>query len=413
MLGATSNPRCSLSRFNFLAILSVLLVVMGLFSTPVAAAGDGPEVTQLAPSCGGGSSDATFYGNNRRLALSAGGRTLAVYDPHSSGVQLMWKDAGATEWSKQTQGAVSDGQLLGADIPNDRTASVVVDSTGQTGWVVWAGYTFDMISEVRMRRLTDLDAAAGPSVGPEVSLRPGGRGNVRVDAVYHEGSVYVSWTERTGDSAYSLMAARLSDASDSPTLMDVAALWTGGAKVATGTLVSTEAGLRVAARTQKLRIYSHGSGASWTQGSGGASLNGKARPSAIALDSGGILVAAQSDPKNDVVKVYNFTNNGSGSPRVEMTTGTGYAEPTLAHAGGDNALVVMVQNDDTLVSRARLVGSWSAGDTVELSATDGDYAWPNALREPSNGRLQVLVDGQRCPKSAKQQEVLHLSRPLL
>jgi len=56
--------------------------------------------------------------------------------------------------------------------------------------------------------------------------------------------------------------------------------------------------------------------------------------------------------------------------------------------------------------------SWASGDTIELSVPDGDYAWPNALREPTNGRLQVLVDGKPCPTSAKQQEVLHLSRPL-
>ncbi len=390
----------------------LLIALVGIFSSPAAAADGELEETQLAPSCGGGSSDATFYGNNRRLALSAGGRTLAVYDPHGSGVQFMWKDAGASGWSKQTQGAVSDGQLLGEDIPNDRTASIVVDSAGQTAWVVWTGYTFDLISEVRMRRLTDLDNASGPTIGPEVVLRNGGMGNVRIDAVYHDANVYITWTERTATTTYKLMAARLSDLSESPTLTDVAVLWTGSAKVATATLVPTDSGLRVAARTGKLRIYSHGGGAMWTEGSGGASLNGKARPSAVALDSGAILVAAQSDPTNDVVKVWRFTNSGSGAPELEMTTGAGYAEPTLVSTGVEDALVVMVASDDTLVSRARTMDSWASGDTIELSVPDGDYAWPNALREPTNGRLQVLVDGKRCPKSAKQQAVLHLSRPL-
>jgi len=223
----------------------LLIALVGVLSSPAAAAVGELEVTQVAPSCKGGSSGSTTYGNNRRLALSLAGRTLAVYDPHGSGVQFKWKDADASGWSKQTQGAVSDGQLLGEDIPNDRTASIVVDSAGQTAWVVWTGYTFDMISEVRMRRVTDLDNASGPTIGREVVLRDGGMGNVRIDAVYHDANVYITWTERTATTTYKLMAARLSDLSESPTLTDVAVLWTGSAKVATATLVPTDSGLRV------------------------------------------------------------------------------------------------------------------------------------------------------------------------
>lgn len=401
-------------RFRRGVILTALLVVLvAAISVPVTASDDTSEVTRLAPNCGGGSSDATFYPNNRRLALSTAGRTLAVYDPHGSGVQLMWKDEGATEWSNQTRGTVTDGQLLGSDIANDRPASIVVDPAGQTGWVVWAGHTFNKISDVRMRRLTDLDHSGGPSIGPEVVLRSGGMGNVRVDAVYHGGGVWVTWTERTATSTHKVMAARLSDSSDSPTLADIGVLWTGSSNVATATLVSTNLGLRVAARTARLRIYSHAGGTNWTEGSRNVALNGKARPSAIALDSGEILVAAQSDPSKDIVKVWRFTNSGNSTPQLEMTTVIGYAEPTLVRTGADDALVVMVNNGDTLVSRARTAGSWSGSDRIELTAADGgDYAWPNALREPTNGRLQVLVDGRACPKSAQKQEVLHLGRPL-
>ena len=389
----------------------LLAVTVGLLPSPVAAANG--ELTRLAPTCGGGASDATFYGNNRRLAMSAGGRQLAVYDPHGSGVQLAWKDPGTSIWRRQTQGAVSNGQLLGPDIANDRPASIVVDPAGTSGWVVWGGYTFRKISEVRMRRLTNLDAASGPSVGPEVTLRPGGLGNVRVDAVYHDGSVYVAWTERTAGTTYQLMAGRLSDTSATPTLTNVATLWTGSPAAATGTLVSTGGGLRVAARTKKLRIYSHLSGATWMEGSAEAKLSGKARPSAVALASGAILVAVQSDPSNDVVKVFRFNNDGSGSPIAEVQSSFGYEEPTLVHTGGENALMVMVRNSDTLVSRARTGGTWGGGDTTELTLADsGNYAWPNALRNPTNGRLELLVSGANCASSNKQREVLHLSRPL-
>ena len=392
--------------------IALLALAVSLLPSPVTAANG--ELTQLAGRCGGGSSDATFAGNNRRLAVSSEGRLLAVHDPHGSGVQLSWKDEGSTTWSRQTQGQVLDGQLLGADIGNDRPASIVVDPAGTTAWVVWAGYNFELISEVRMRQLTDLDGEFGPTVGPEVTLRESGMGNARVDAVYHDGEVYVSWTERTAAKTYKLMAARLSDASPSPSLTDVAALWSGSAKIATGTLVSTAAGLRVAARTNKLRIYVHLSEASWAQRSGVASLNGKARPAAVALDSGEILVAAQTDFNSDVVKVFRFANSGIGAPAVELQTGGGYEQPTLVYAGGENVLVVMVKGD-TMVSRARDESGWSSGDTLELDAADsGNYEWPNALRHPnpSNGRLELLVSGARCNKSAKQQEVLHFGRPL-
>ena len=390
-------------------VTALLAVAVSLLPLAVAAANG--ELTRVAPTCGGGSSDATFAGNNRRLAMSAGGRLLAVYDPHGSGVQLSWKDPG-TDWSRQTQGEVYDGQLLGPDIGNDRPASIVVDQAGTSAWVVWGGYNFQLISAVRMRRLTNLDSPGGPTVGPEVTLRPGGMGNARVDAVHHDGAVYVSWTERTAATTYRLMAARLSDHSETPSLTDEAVLWSGSDKDATGTLVPTSVGLRVAARTDKLRIYSHELEANWAEGSGTAELDAKARPSAVALDTGAILVAAQSEfGDRPGVKVFRFANDGSGAPEVEVqTSGAGYEQPTLVHAGGENALLVMV-NDDTLVSRTRIDGSWSSIDTTELTPQDsGNYEWPNALREPSDGRLELLVSGARCPESGKQQEVLHLRR---
>lgn len=408
------NLQRGLGRRRRSVLVALLAAAVGLFpATPVAAANG--ELTELAPNCKGGSSDPTFYSNNRRLALTAGHRTLAVFDPHGSGVQLKWRDAApGSEWKKETQGAVSDGQLLGTDTTNDRPASIVVDKTGETAWVVWAGHTFSMVSDVRMRRLTAIDAPGGPTVGPEIVLRPGGLGNVRVDAEYHQGDVFVTWTEKTPGAIYKLMAGRLSSpVTDTPFLTDVGTLWSGSASSATGTLVPTSEGLRVAARTQRLRIYLHNSGSSWTAGPAGVTLSGKARPAAIALESGSILVAAQSDfSTSPISKVFRFNNNGT-SPQTELTASGGYAQPTLVHTGGDNALVVMVKSADTLVSRGRTAGSWASGDTIELTASDaGNYAWPNALREPTDGQLRLLVDGKRCPTSAQQQQVLHYMRPL-
>ena len=404
-------------------ILTTLVTAALAVSAPVAIAAD-PDLSEVAPRCNGGSSNPTFYAGNRRMAVTAGGRVLAVYDPHGSGQQLKWRDAGSSSWSATTRGSVTDGQLLAAgDISNDRTASIVVgrDSLGaEHAWVVYAGYEFTKVSAVKMRRLSDLDNPLGPSVGPEVNLEPAGRGNVRVDMAFEDTSsgprAVLSWVRRTGDTQYQLLVAGLSSLdSDTPSLVGTTALYTGSTANTSGTLVPSAQGMRVVARTSRLRLFAHSSSApltSWTTGSATVRLALKAKPTAVALSSGDILAVAESDTSSHVVKAIRFSSSGS-TATTELTTTSGYANPAVVHTTGDNALLVMVnRNTNSVVSRARTSGSWGTDVTEIGPAAGGDYAWPNVLREPVGGYLRILVDGAKCGTSKQQNQVLAYSRLL-
>jgi hypothetical protein len=404
-------------------IVTALMGATVVTGSPAAIAAD-PDLSQVTTTCGG-SSNPTFYAGNRRTAVTAGGRVLVVYDPHGSGQQLKWRDAGSSTWNTNTRGSVTNGQLLAAgDILNDRTASIVVGRDGsgtERAWVVYAGYAFDKISAVKMRRLSDLDNPLGPSVGPEVNLEPANRGNVRVDMAFESTSngprAVVLWTRRTGDSQYQLVVAGLSSlGTDTPSLVSTTALYTGSSANANGSLVPSAQGMRVIARTTKLKLFTHSSTAaltSWSSGSASASLSRKAKPTGVALDSGNILAVAESDTSAHVVKAFRFSSSGS-SVSTELTTSSGYAQPGVAHTSGDAALLVMVnRNTNSVVSRARsTAGSWG-GDVTEIgSSGGGDYAWPNVMREPVGGFLRVLVDGAKCPSTSQSNQVLAYSRRL-
>lgn len=404
-------------------ILAALVAATLATSAPVAIAAD-PDLSEVAPRCSGGSSNPTFYAGNRRTAVTAGGRVLVVYDPHGSGQQLKWRNAGSSTWSATTRGSVTNGELLAAgDIANDRTASIVVgrDSLGaEHAWVVYAGYEYTKVSPLKMRRLSDLDNPLGPSVGPEVNLEPAGRGNVRVDMAFEDTPsgprAVLSWVRRIGDTQYQLVVAGLSSLdSDTPSLVQTTALYTGSSANTSGTLVPSAQGMRVVARTSKLKLFAHSPSAaltSWTTGSASVSLARKAKPTAVALSSGDILAVAESDTSAHVVKAIRFSSSGN-TAATELTTSSGYANPAVVHTTGDNALLVMVnRTTNSVVSRARTTGSWG-GDVTEIGpAAGGDYAWPNVLREPVGGYLRILVDGAKCATSNQQNQVLAYSRLL-
>jgi len=403
-------------------ILAALVTATLATSAPAASAAD-PDLTEVASSCNGGSSNPTFYAGNRRTAVTAGGRVLVVYDPHGSGQQLKWRDAGSSTWRDDTRG-VPNGQLLApGDIANDRTASIVVgrDSLGaERAWVVYAGYDYKKVSAVKMRRLSDLDSPLGPSVGPEVNLEPEGRGNVRVDMAFEDTSsgprAVLSWVRRTGDTQYQLVVAGLSSLdSDTPSLVQTTALYTGSVANTAGTLVPSAQGMRVVARTSKLKLFAHSPSAaltSWTSGSASVSIARKAKPTAVALSSGDIIAVGESDTSAHVVKAIRFSSSGN-TAATELTTSSGYANPAVVHTSGDNALLVMVnRTTNSVVSRARTGSSWGTDVTEIGPAAGGDYAWPNVMREPVGGYLRVLVDGARCPTSKQRNQVLAYSRLL-
>lgn len=398
------------ARLRGAAVVVTMFSGLVAAAPPALAAVDGPTtVAGLQNNCDeAGSSNPTFYANNHRMVVVPGsGRLLAVFDPHGSGQKLAWRDPDSTSWQVKT---LFDGS--GADETlNDRTASIALDGQGNA-WVAWAGYSFSRISPVKMRQLTDLDAADGPQLGPIVTVEAAGMGSVAADLQFHGGLGFVMWNQRTADSTFELRAATFAPSSATPMIQDRAVLYRSSNASSSATLVPTGAGMRAVARTGKLKVYSYGGGTLWSAGSASVGMPSKSKPSAVALGDT-ILATFQSAPFNDnIVKVVRFSNTGS-SVATSLTTSPGYMHPSIA-ADGTSAWVVMVKRATTersVVSR-RLTGATWEADITELNAgaTDGgDYAWPNTVREV-DGRLRFMVDGKRCPSSTQNNAVLAYQR---
>ncbi|MFN2490071.1 MAG: hypothetical protein ABR529_10095 [Actinomycetota bacterium] len=368
-----------------------------------------------------GSSNPTLYGTNRRMVVTSGGRTLALYDPHGSGQQLTWQDPGG-EWKRTTAGTVIDGFFVPTadEALNDRTASIVLarDSGGvEHAWVVYSGYTFTRIATVKLRRLSNLDAPGGPTVGPEVTVEPAGMGNVGVDVAFEGNRATIAWLQRTGDTTYSLVTTWFSDLDgDRPAFHDRSVLFSGSSSTMFPSLAPTPDGMRVLARAGKLRVFSHAVAApltQWSMGTAGTTVSGKSRVSAVAFGAD-ILAAVESNTNDHIVKVVRFSSTGSSATTL-LTTEIGYADPTIA-TDGTSAYVVMVKRatQRSVVSRQAVVGqTWSA-DRVELAATasyGGDYAWPNVIRQ-TDGYLRFMVDAAKCPTTTQRNAVLAYQRPL-
>ncbi|MGH2776143.1 MAG: hypothetical protein ACRDJT_12035 [Actinomycetota bacterium] len=378
-------------------ILSVVATTV-LFLAPAtsawtaSAAADPPTVTGVTQggACGeGGSSNATFDSNNHRVVVTPGGRTLAVYDPHGSGVDLAWKDPGEG-WEEKS---VFDN---GPDeVSNDRPASIALDGAGHA-WVVWAGYNFSKIAPVKMRRLTNLDAADGPAVGPALTVQSAGTGNAAVDIAFHDGRGHIVWLQRTGSTQYSLTTVSFTDLHNpTPALLDRTILHESSVKQTTATLVPTPAGMRAVGRVASLRLFRYDS-SGWIRGSAKTSAPAKSRPSAVAF-GGDVLAAWQSSSSPGAVKVARFSSTGN-SVSTSLSTGDGYRQPSIA-ADGTNAWVTMVLTSGTsVVSRTFDGSSWGLDATLMTAAAgDGAFTWPNSLREV-DGTLRFVV-GQRCTQA--------------
>jgi hypothetical protein len=391
---------------NDLKSLLTVVATTALLLTPATTvrgasiSADAPTVTEVTPdgACGDGtgSSNATFDSNNHRMVVTPGGRTLVLYDPHGSGVDLAWKDPGEG-WNEKS---VFDN---GSDeVSNDRPASIALDGAGHA-WVVWSGHVFTKIAPVKMRRLTDLDAVDGPALGPTLTVQAADSGNTGVDIAFHEGRGHIVWLQRTGSTAYSLKTVSFTDL-DSPTpdLSDRRVLDSSSHKQTTATLVSTPSGMRAVARTDKLRLYRYETTSGWTLGSAKTSAPAKARPSVVAF-GGDILAAFQSSFNPGSVKVARFSNNGD-SVSTSLSTGDGYVQPAIAASGSD-AWVVMIRvaSGTSVVSRTFDGSSWGGDATLmtKASADDGVFTWPNARRDV-DGTLRFVV-GQRCTQATRLQ----------
>jgi hypothetical protein len=380
---------------SVLALLSVVSI-----PEPAGAAG---VVTTVAEPCVG-SSNPTFYPNNHRIVVTPTGRRLVLYDPDGSGVQLAWRD-GDSPWSTKSIYGVSD------EPPSDRPASIALDGTGNA-WVVWSGYNFSSPLPLRLRRLTNLDAPGGPTVGGVVTVQPAGQGNAFADLAFQGGRGFIVWLQRTSSTSYSLKTIQFSQLNtDTPAFENPATLYSSSVSTTSGTLVPTAAGMRVVARAGSLKVYSNTTGAQWAVGSASTKVPAKAKPSAIAFGND-ILATFQAAPFNDdIVKVVRFSNTGS-SVSSSLVTPRGYVHPSIA-GNASRAWVVMVAKGTTrtVVSRQFDGSSWGS-DLTEISPSvtnGGDYAYPNALRDV-DGVLRFVVDGKKCPTSSARNAVLAYER---
>jgi hypothetical protein len=393
------------------AIGAAVAVAMVMFAgLPAVAAGG--ELTQVAAP-DQGSSNPTFFASNRRQAVTAGGRQLVVYDPHGAGQQLAWRDPRGA-WKTTTRGVVSNGALPVDTSNGDRAASIVIaeDSAGsEHAWVAWAAQDFEYAVAVQLVRLSELDDPGGPMVGAVNTVQAAGLGNAGADLALEGSSGIISWLQKTGSSSYAVAVARFDAGdTDTPTVEKATAI-AGAGSGSIGTLVPTATGTALVVRDGALKVFRHAAGAplgSWSVGSATVTVASEARPSAVALASGDILVAVENKPARNKVKVVRFS--AAGGVATELSLG-GYEEPTIA-TDGSRAWVVMVRvSNDSVVSRQRTAGAWSSSDRLELTAADGGgWAWPNLVREVESGLLRLVVDGPGA--TAKKNSVLAYQRPL-
>ena len=367
------------------------------------------------------SSDPTAFPSTHRLAMTAGGRTLAIHGVHRTGVQLTWRNAGGT-WQVDSTGASTDGLLLRDSGTGDWSASIVVapDANGvEHAWVVWSAQKFTTTARpVQLVRLGNLDAPGGPTVSAPVTIDLPALGAIRPDLSFEldaQGARrgVISWYRRVGDTAYELVTTWFSDlGSSAPAFHDRAVVFTSTSANQVATLEPAgAAGTRLVARSgSRTRIYRHDAGApltTWIAGASGIYTSSSAVPSAVVLDTGETLAAVESDTANRVVTVQRFSANGL-TATVDLQA-AGYTKPSIASDGQAVTLLMIRASDGYVVSRTFRPGMGWSGDRVEIGAAGGGkLVYPTTLRR--GGVLSFIVEG-RDGRSTSQTEVLAFSRP--
>jgi hypothetical protein len=352
-----------------------------------------------------GSSDPTYFAANRRLALTEGGRLLAVFGRHSRGVQLAWRDPGGG-WMTRTSGEVGNGLLLGGSGTGDWPASIAVarDSAGREhAWAVWSGSNSQSGASVMLRRLSNLDSPEGPTAGPMVVVPSAGIGNSKVDLAFEtapDGSLRgcIAWLQRVDASSWNVAVTWFTDLdADQPAFHEGAVILSSPSGARMATLVPVADGLRLIVRgpTGRLQVFGHHASAplgTWWSGGTGIAVSGSSVPGGAALSSGEVLAAVEGDTSGNVVTVQRFSADG-----VQVATDlrlTGYSQPSMGGDGTDAWLVMIRRSDGYVVSRRFTAGSgWEGADRVEIGPEGGgNLAWPNVLRE-AEGRLRFMVRG--------------------
>jgi hypothetical protein len=379
--------------------VALAALVLASVAAPKAAIARGVSSTVAEP-CEG-SSDPTLYPNNHRLLVTSSGRWLALFDPAGSGLQLAWRD-GAGAWStKSVFEGVTDEQT------SDRPASIALDGRGHA-WVVWSGYNFKAPLPLRLRRLTNLDAADGPALGPVVTVHPTGRGNAFADLAFRRGRGFIVWLQRKGKDSYALKAIEFKGlGSARPSFRHERTLYKGSSPYSAGTLVSTRAGMRIVAQAGRVKVFFRRPGARWKAGRDGAGAYEKARPSAVAFRRD---ILAAFPASENVVKVVRFTNKGTRA-RKSLVTHGGFAHASLASSDSKAWVVMVARAQRSVVSRRFNGFRWGRVVTeLRANATNGgDYQYPNTVREAKR-KLRFIVDAKQCPKIAIKNAVLAYQR---
>jgi len=336
--------------------------------------------------------------------VTSSGRLFAVVGRHATGVQLVWKDAGGS-WNTKTTGSVSSGLLENNGTSGDRPASLAVttDASGrEQAWVAWSGASSSSAVGVYMRRLTDLNSAGGPSVGPLVTVASQGQGNSKVDLQFERDASgasrgVLSWLQRTSSTSWALKAAWFTDlASATPAIRDISTIFSTASGARTGTLVPTPSGMRLVAKGSggRMTVYSHPSGSAlttWNKGVDGIAMSSSASVSATSLSTGETVAVSESDATNNVVTVHRFS--AAGDSVVSSLQVSGYSEPTIASDGSRIWVVMLRASDGVVVSRLFTPGSGWSGDRLEIGRESASsFSWPNAVRT-TDGRLRIIVGG--------------------
>jgi hypothetical protein len=354
----------------------------------------------------GGSSDPTYFASQHRLAMTAGGRLLVVYGRHADGVQLAWRDPGGG-WQTSSTGDVTDGRLLSGTGTGDWPASIVTakDSSGdEHAWAVWARPSFLNISEVSMRRLSNLDSPDGPTVGPAVTVEPAESGKCRVDIGFETVNGVqrgvIIWTQRAGTALWAVATKWFTDLdTDTPAFVSERILFTGtsdeDARNGSGTLIPSTKGIRAGVRDAagKMGVYGHDVSNPldvWWAGAPGAFVQNGGRVTGVALASGALALTAESNTSQHVVTVQTFDSAGQ-NPQTKLSL-AGYVQPVLA-TNGTTLHLLMIRNSDGFVVSTKSIGSFWGAIGVEIGAEGGgNYSWPNPVRL-TDGRLRFVVRG--------------------
>jgi len=325
-----------------------------------------------------------------------------VHGRSGQGVQLAWRDPSGG-WQRQSTGARSDGLLLSGTGTGDWPASIAVarDAAGQEhAWVVWAGPSAAARRSLQMVRLSNLDAAGGPTVGATQTIEAPALGAYKPDVAFERASDGSSrgvlvWSRQISTTTYEIVTGWFTDlSSPTPSVTDRTVIHSSTSSARHGALVPGAGRTRVVARASSaLKVYSHGAAAplgSWTSSASGTPLGSSSSPVGVELTSGEVLAVGEGTTTGNV-QVQRFGADGTVRP-VELSL-SGYRYPTIA-SDGVSAWIVMVRTLDGVVVSRQLTagGGWSTSDRIEIQGAGGAHTWPNAARVV-DGRLRFVVSG--------------------